>query len=61
MPCMCGADDCHRCHPENFRGRIYIGDMDEDEIKAAVDAEEDAAVARQEAHDEAVMREYPGY
>lgn len=22
-PCMCGADDCYQCHPENFAGGVY--------------------------------------
>ena len=31
VPCMCGADDCEKCHPENFdsRGR-YLPDISED-------------------------------
>ncbi len=23
---MCGADDCERCHPENFDGTVYLHD-----------------------------------
>ncbi len=23
---MCGADDCARCHPENFDGTVYLHD-----------------------------------
>ena len=23
-PCMCGAEDCKRCHPEFFRGGQYM-------------------------------------
>jgi hypothetical protein len=30
--CMCGADDCPRCHPGNFRDGWYVGDLTEDEI-----------------------------
>ncbi len=30
--CDCGADDCRRCRPGNFRHGEYIGDMDEDEL-----------------------------
>ena len=26
---FCGADDCPRCRPENFRGGIFIGDAEE--------------------------------
>ena len=25
-PCLCGAEDCKRCHPESFRDGRYIGD-----------------------------------
>jgi hypothetical protein len=55
MPCMCGADDCPRCHPQNghYVGRkwIYTGDCETDEdedelIQAAGQAEEDRAVDR---------------
>lgn len=28
---MCGADDCPNCHPENFRGGIYIDGGDAEE------------------------------
>lgn len=35
MTCFCGADDCYRCHPEQFREvgnrRIYIGDLESQE------------------------------
>ena len=27
---MCGADDCPRCRPENFRGGVYLGDIAEE-------------------------------
>lgn len=23
-PCLCGADDCKHCHPENFKYGQYI-------------------------------------
>ena len=26
---MCGATDCKTCHPENYRGDVYIGDEEE--------------------------------
>lgn len=26
---MCGADDCERCHPENFRDGEYDGEEEE--------------------------------
>jgi len=29
-PCMCGADDCPRCHPEAFRNGRYLGDEDDE-------------------------------
>lgn len=25
---MCGADDCQNCHPENFQGGVYVGDIE---------------------------------
>lgn len=28
---FCGALDCPRCHPENFRGGIYIPDLERDD------------------------------
>ena len=33
---MCGADDCPRCRPENFRGGVYIEDIEEEEEGAGV-------------------------
>jgi hypothetical protein len=27
---LCGADDCPRCHPENFRDGRYVGDLEEE-------------------------------
>ena len=30
-PCMCGADDCSDCHPENFKNGRYIEDCEEGE------------------------------
>jgi hypothetical protein len=36
-PCMCGALDCKRCHPGNFRRSIYIGDLEGDEVEALED------------------------
>lgn len=44
-PCMCGADDCEKCHPENFdnRGR-YILDLSEDDYDYdSYGVDEDAA------------------
>ena len=32
-PCRCGADDCSRCHPENYHFGVYItNDPDEFEL-----------------------------
>ena len=31
-PCRCGADDCSRCHPENYHFGLYITD-DPDEFE----------------------------
>jgi hypothetical protein len=28
---MCGALDCPRCHPENFKGGVYWEDVERDE------------------------------
>lgn len=28
---FCGADDCPRCRPWNFRGGVYVGDIEEEE------------------------------
>jgi hypothetical protein len=36
--CMCGADDCPRCFPSNFRHGFYIGDMDDQEMQDFEDA-----------------------
>lgn len=30
-PCDCGAEDCIRCYPQNFRNGKYIGDEEETE------------------------------
>ena len=30
QPCMCGAEDCRRCRPENFIGGRFIGDIEEE-------------------------------
>lgn len=65
MPCMCGADDCHACHPENFRGtgrsRFYIGDMSEEEAEIAMEAAASADEARAEAFQDArEAREHGG-
>ena len=30
-PCDCGAEDCIRCYPQNFRNGKYIGDGVEEE------------------------------
>ena len=30
-PCMCGADDCKRCHPEHFKNGRYMEDDDAEE------------------------------
>jgi len=33
-PCRCGADDCSRCHPENYHFGVYItSDPDEFEVQ----------------------------
>ena len=52
MLCLCGALDCSRCHPENFRRGIYIAEMDKDEIQEALDSAnaqaEDAALCRED-------------
>lgn len=41
-PCLCGADDCPRCRPNNFRSGVYIGDCeDEDEASERVESAED--------------------
>lgn len=30
-PCLCGADDCRQCHPENFwSGGMYAAGEDDD-------------------------------
>lgn len=58
MPCLCGADDCYRCHPENFRGKVYIGDLTSEEADAAVEAADEAAIARYEAQRDARESEY---
>ena len=29
-PCLCGADDCKQCHPENFEGGRYVGEEEQD-------------------------------
>jgi hypothetical protein len=52
MPCMCGADDCPRCHPQNgqYVGKtwLYLAESDDPDadLQAAEDAEEDDAVDR---------------
>jgi hypothetical protein len=28
---MCGAEDCPNCRPGNFRGGVYIGDIEDRE------------------------------
>ena len=41
---MCGADDCPRCRPENFRGGVYLGDIAEEgegEARDSPNAESD--------------------
>jgi hypothetical protein len=35
---MCGADDCPRCFPSNFRHGFYIGDMGDQELQDFEDA-----------------------
>ncbi len=45
-PCLCGAPDCRRCHPENYRGKLYIGDLTDDEIEEALDRADADAEAR---------------
>lgn len=30
---MCGADDCPNCHPENFRGGVFIDNQPDDDKK----------------------------
>ena len=30
-PCMCGAPDCRRCFPGNFRRGVYVAEMTEEE------------------------------
>ena len=30
---FCGADDCPRCMPCNFRGGVFIGEIKEEEQK----------------------------
>jgi hypothetical protein len=48
---MCGADDCRSCFPSNFRqvGRlsVYVGDMDEDEEREALETAGEAEAERQ--------------
>ena len=36
---MCGADDCPNCRPGNFRGGVYIGDIEEAEAAEAQETE----------------------
>jgi hypothetical protein len=36
---MCGADDCPNCRPGNFRGGVYIGDIEEAEAAEAEETE----------------------
>jgi hypothetical protein len=48
MMCECGALDCRRCYPGNFRHGVYIGDMDEDQIDELDDAYEYHQVNRME-------------
>jgi hypothetical protein len=55
MPCMCGADDCPRCFPNNFSRiggrRVYTAEMTEEEVDTLEGQAEDAAIARQEDRD----------
>jgi hypothetical protein len=37
---LCGADDCPACHPENFRGGVFVDDDDAEETPT-VDPDED--------------------
>ena len=50
MRCLCGADDCRRCHPENFRlvggSYIYVDDLDDDELARVIEEEIDVQVQR---------------
>jgi hypothetical protein len=50
--CMCGADDCPRCHSENFRRGQYIGDMDDDELERFEDVMDEAECNSAEAYRE---------
>ena len=52
--CMCGALDCKRCYPGNFRHGEYVGDLEEDEVEALEDLwdqkqESDAEQRREDA------------
>lgn len=48
-PCLCGAADCRCCHPELFRGAVYVGDCEtEDDLDAVEDAAIEAALNRAE-------------
>ena len=33
-PCLCGCNDCRSCHPEHFRGSLYVHGLDEEEREA---------------------------
>ena len=50
-PCMCGADDCEKCHPENFdiSGK-YLPDISEnydDDYDDYDDRDEEASNAQE--------------
>ncbi len=39
-PCLCGAPDCHRCFPENFKNGQYIGDDDGEDFEGVLNDED---------------------
>jgi hypothetical protein len=50
--CMCGAEDCKRCHPSNFRHGEFVGDMDEDELEQFEDGYDEFLTNQAEAREE---------
>ena len=49
---MCGADDCPKCHPENFRNGVYLTDENE-RIQPWIVSEQDFLVIQ-------AMKKYGG-
>ena len=47
-PCLCGADDCPACHPENGRyvGRRWLYDDGEGDFEQALEDAEEALIEK---------------